>query len=323
MVSTSPVRTAVTIAVAIFACGNSRAFAQPMSLPKDYVIVPGGAAHSSCVHELPDETNLNIESDGRLALIDARSNRREIPRCQREFIRGSSMPRSLSTSGGPAGRVVPTVEGWLESSDSELVGRNWTKIRGQWTVPNEPPTKSDQVVFLFNAITSSDRCSIDQPVLQWGSNGSGSGRFWTIANWFVDVCNGTTTHSPFKRVNPGQVIYGEVYTSGCNSSWCGQMHVAYSVNGGSKVHWAAGPSTRDKRLAHRAVLEAYRIGSCSQLPASPAAFFDVHAYRSTTDPNALFETAGWGSIIFATGTPNCNWAIDAISDNQVVLKWTN
>ena len=120
--------------------------------------------------------------------------------------------------------VTPDVDGWVASSravaSENQYGFDWfNKIQGEWTVPANPTSSGEAVIFLFNGFgKTSGLPAILQPVLSWGDVGwFSSGHYWSIASWYYHRTDGTFFSSP-ARVSAGNVIRGTTTASRCNNS---------------------------------------------------------------------------------------------------------
>jgi hypothetical protein len=84
----------------------------------------------------------------------------------------------------------------------------------KWTVPPEPKTKEDQIIFLFNGLEDEATSVILQPVLQWGRDtldGVSTADGWYICCWYVFNNNMSQAVSPKAvRVEPGTLLTGGI-----------------------------------------------------------------------------------------------------------------
>jgi len=123
------------------------------------------------------------------------------------------------------------------------VDRNFTnptgmgRLSARWTVPKAPTQKDDQTIDFFPGLqgTAQSQHYIIQHVPAWGDiPGGGGGPYWTIASWQVGkrVFRSTTV-----RVEPGDVIYGEMLGSDCALNVCAKWSI-------TKTDETSGKATR-------------------------------------------------------------------------------
>jgi hypothetical protein len=104
------------------------------------------------------------------------------------------------------------VTGWVAYTTwSNQSANPITKLDSTWIVPSNPSTPSDQIIYLFNSLETSGGFIL-QPVLLWGtvSDVPGSGKFWTIASWYVGPDGNPFTLTELIRVNPGDQLTGRI-----------------------------------------------------------------------------------------------------------------
>jgi hypothetical protein len=172
---------------------------------------------------------------------------------------------------------VPTINGWIESNSYTNTG-GFNSISGQWNVPNGPSNTNDPLIYLFNSLqgTYNNSPYIIQPVLTWGCAYyffvcTLGGHYWWIASWLVFTCGGCASyHSSPVNANSGDLISGSVtwLSSGCNGDGTGGSGYLINVqdvttSGNGYLYFCTGTKSV---TANSAVLEAYRINSCNQLP---------------------------------------------------------
>jgi hypothetical protein len=116
--------------------------AAPAAAPKDYVLVPGGFMHASCVRPAS-------------ALPPVR--------CAHPFL------RSNATHGS-------AWKAWAQVSAPG--GGSVSEINSTWVVPGPPVSPSQQTLFFWNGVEPEDTSAVLQPVLQWGSSAAGGGPYW-------------------------------------------------------------------------------------------------------------------------------------------------
>lgn len=151
--------------------------ARPAAVPSDYVEVPAGYMHPSCVHELaPGET---VEGNGSIKRADG--TRRWISQCT--LPRYDSRGRLSSGGQTASGPGLPTVNGWM-AYVYQLNSSAFEHLVARWVVPANPPVWDTQIVYLFPAFEDNPVTRIIQPVLAWNGYGA-KGNHWVIYSWYV------------------------------------------------------------------------------------------------------------------------------------------
>lgn len=132
-----------------------------------------------------------------------------------------------------------------------------------WLVPNPPPNKSDQIIYIFNGLAGSNNnmAWILQPVLQWGETPAGGGKYWAICNWFVSSKGLYYFYDTLIKVSPGDKLQGVIrLISGSDTS--------YSYN---SVFSGYPPGLTVKNAPLLGIpyfaLETYGVKSCDGYPA--------------------------------------------------------
>jgi hypothetical protein len=180
-----------------------------------------------------------------------------------------------------------------------------------WRVPPPPATRHRQTIFLFNGLQNSGpNYGILQPVLQWGPSAAGGGDYWTVASWYV-TSRGQAFHTPLQRVEPGQVLVGEMQLLGeergkyhYTSEFLGIPRTRLLLKNVAELNW----STES--------MEAYNVRRCSDYPASKVLPFT--AIRLVTDGHPALR---WTAVDRVT---DCDQHAEVVShsseDGQVDLQ---
>jgi hypothetical protein len=279
---------------------------RPANVPANYVITPFGYFHPSCVLTFPSGTTLL--HDGRVQHPDGSIDPQPISCAYPHFLVG---PHTEST---------PTINGWVEDIDTTTTPA-YGKLASTFIVPPAPLTQTDQTDYFFPGFqdtnASGDDLSILQPVLTWSGTGP-----WNVSSW--NCClNGTADQSNPVNVNTGDTIYGAI-TSTCSSgsSSCATWNVL-SQDATTNKSTTLGNTPSDGQVwnwAFGAVLEAYSVSSCTQLPPSAAESSYtpivpvVNSYGSITFNTTLYDdnlvaitSPGWADELDYTGAPKCGY----------------
>jgi hypothetical protein len=149
-----------------------------------------------------------------------------------------------------------------------------------WRVPPPPSTRGRQTIFLFNGLQNSGPSyGILQPVLQWGPSAAGGGAYWSVASWYV-TSRGQAFHTPLQRVEPGDVLVGEMTLVGEErgkfSYVCelkGIPRTRLLVKNLAELDWATES------------MEAYGVRRCSDYPAARQIPFTGISLRTELHPD--------------------------------------
>jgi hypothetical protein len=207
------------------------------------------------------------------------------------------------------------VNGWVDSVWANVSG-GVGEYSGTWHVPSAPSNKGAQTIFFFNSTEDQAGAEIIQPVLQWGSSAAGGGKYWAIASWHVG--KGYAYASRLVRTVPGHVIKGYAKRTQryCGSTLCWQWDITTSdVTAGQ--HTTLTAAALKQVWAQGAVLEAYSVGACSQLPGtslvfSNAAVYD-QAYRHIASP-------AWSRDV-SNPTPHCGYGLAINSPSSFTVRF--
>lgn len=239
----------------------------------DWLPTPAGLAHKSCVHQVPNGSN--VSEDGTVSLNGVVVDK--IPPCP--YTGMVAVPKAASTDqsapSSAAAPPVPLANGWwLDSwwtSPSQVVSHT-----AKWTVPANP-TSNGAVVFLFPSIEPSNTGSaIVQPVLQWGVSAAGGGNYWRMANWFVPS-SGSAVHSPLYATAAGRAITGTMTrSSGTDARW----RIGYTQSSGLSGSLSVATGITSWKAVQGGVLEVYNASACNKLPNTTSVKFSSIAIKS-------------------------------------------
>jgi hypothetical protein len=281
-----------------------------------WVQIPGALMHPSCIHELPKGARVEVIGDkltGDVTMggrVIAHYNAcAEAPISTRG--RATAATAAMAATPGQAApalqaKKAPTVNGWVEAIEHNVSlasSDNLHEVSGYWFVPSNPSSNGG-LVYLFNGMEPSTQNWILQPVLQYGNNGYFGGNYWVIASWLVGS-NGYAFYSPAERVNPGDKIYGVTFITGEASGKLNWEVWAQDVTNGAYSWITANTTGLHWTWAYAAVLEAYNIGSCSQLPASDYALFE-NTYVYHGFPSYVAVPATWSTYV-GSWSPACGY----------------
>jgi hypothetical protein len=232
----------------------------------DYIQSPVGPVHKSCFHELSEGDV--VDEVGNITHADG----------TQEILADCQYPDPLETKHAagntPAASQAPTDNGWTETAywvAPSDVGLLYSALK----VPEEPDTKGGQLIFLFSALEDGSWENIAQPVIQFGPNGNYGGNYWGYASWYGGkYWRGHYYMSPYKKVNPGTIVYGDTFGSASNCkggcAWTIDTWTDSSDMTSLTVH-----TTLGWRVVFGGTIEVYGINSCKKYPASASTFSDI------------------------------------------------
>jgi hypothetical protein len=225
---------------ALLLCSAAAAAAAP--LPPDYVRVPGGLAHRSCVHPAPPRP----------------LRQAALRPCAHPFLRA-------------AGGHGAAWKAWAQASAPGASAV--TALNSSWRVPSAPQSAQGQVLFFWNGVEPADTSAVLQPVLQWGPSAAGGGDYWAVAAWYVSATHGSH-YSPLVQVDPGEAVLGSNAYDAALGAWT--IAAAAAGRAPSVLTFAPLPGAPWATAYH--VLEAYGVFSdCSAYPAEGAVNFTAVA----------------------------------------------
>ncbi|HVM94460.1 MAG TPA: hypothetical protein VMT67_16685 [Terriglobales bacterium] len=283
---------------------------RPSAVPEGFLITPFGYFHPSCVHSIADGDRLL--ADGRVAYANNTIDR-VAPACAFAHYTASGAVIAANQR-MPIEPSPLAVNGWLEYV-SIVSDSSYSEIAATWTVPPEPTTSNiGEAVFFFPGFQDTvANLTIVQPVLQWYQPGP-----WKMASWNCCI-EGSVWHSVPKKVSVGDTLYGFVVAD-CTKKTpdCGLWKIAtQDLTTGKKSVLRKSPG--DGQVwdwAFGAVLEAYGIRQCSDLPATTNTSFAVQLWDQNHN---LISTPAWVPSYADPGTdPSCNYGIDITSTQQTL-----
>jgi hypothetical protein len=283
---------------------------RPAAVPGGFVITPFGYFHPSCVRSIADQDRLL--ADGRVAHTNGKVDQ-SAPACAFPHYTASgaqvsgNLPKAMETE-------LPAINGWVEYT-SIIADTSYGEIAATWTVPPQPTSSAPgQAVFFFPGFEDTvNNLTIVQPVLQWYAPGP-----WGMASWNCCVA-GMVWHSIPKKVQVGDTLYGFIISE-CKKGVqnCGTWKISTKdLSTGKKSVLRKSPADGQVwNWAFGAVLEAYGITQCSDLPANTDLSFTVQLYDQNRN---LIASPDWVPTYADPGIdPNCNYNVDATPTQQTL-----
>jgi len=278
----------------------------------EYMLPPGAGylMHKSCVHEVPNHAHVRHHRDtGVVEALAADGTSVSYQPCTKPMIR-----KPLSASDSRTSLQAPFTNGWVAWSSAAAPynsGYEWFKeVNGTWYVPANP-SHNGGLLYFFNSLEPSDGSEIIQPVLQWGSNGSFGGNYWSYASWHVytDDGGGAYYSPPQSGAVTGDYMNGDTWATSCESAGYCNWEIRTYWQHGDEAHSYetdmfldafAYPNGIDAvfNTAQQGVLENYNLTSCNQYPSDGSIeFFDTYVYEpkptNINDFKEVWSSASW------------------------------
>jgi len=241
----------VWLSVALLTLICAPAEAHP-PIPSNFVPVPIGWTHPSCVHRVPngarvDEYDNVYVNERMIAHYD---------KCPYPWILSDILATPPTSSGPDAGIVETVVDGGIFASPAESgpVGPGgssgwlegayqyvsydypWDYIYGLYQVPTAPANHVsdagvEQTLYFWQGLQSNTPnpptgaappespgppngdCGLLQPVLQWGPNPWGGGEYWSFASWWWVTSYGPPPGYPSYNGYVSDFVESDVNTS--------------------------------------------------------------------------------------------------------------
>jgi len=269
---------AVSSVASTTASASTPTLVAPLS---EYSHVPGGRmVHASCIHPIPSKPGVIPHIDLNDNIIENGTTVAHYDPCKYAALDSSGAPLD-STAG-----TSPSINGWVQygtQSYTDSSGNGWDELYQDIVVPSAPscypscPTGATNgiVDYFWNGLQPTSTgggpgsgLPLIQPVLQWGEDygsGTGSNSSWVMQEWYCNVNGNCYPHGQI-TVNVGDTIFTEMYLEnqwdGTDQEW--EIYV-YDYNTGTPSGVYV-DTPYYLHLADDAVLEAYHITNCNQMP---------------------------------------------------------
>jgi hypothetical protein len=277
------------------------------------VLTPGGWRPESKVHILQDGQHISGKG-GRLRIIETATGRvvKDLGPTSKKK-RPEHLPQAAAK---PQSRTVPAItdKGWIENSQWHNSGAEpIVYFSTTWVVPPVPSSDDDQILFLFNGLQPDDGSHILQPVLQWGA-ANGTGKIWSITNWYANGEGGSAITKTPIQVNPGDVLQGlmtlTAYSGSDYSYHCsfvGHSSVDIDANDVDELTWAF-----ETLEAYGSGDETKPVPNCADYPATPlTAFYDIEIKTGSSAATGTDATLDWSPV---TRFTDCGQQVAIVSN---------
>jgi len=239
----------------------------------NYLPIPSGLAHSSCIHEVPSGSIVSHDKQGQLIVSTPSGELLNIPKCEYPFVRNAE--RSNKPQHGAA---------WKTCAQYENTN-SITYLYGEWEVPPNPIMQTNQILYFWNGVEPEDNSAVVQPVLQFGATPAGGGYYWAMASWFVSFQG--AVFSNLINTTVGSTVSGE-NSYNTNGTW-----FATGKDIGSQQSTTLGIDPGIAYYYAYEVLESYYISSCNQYPSTGVVSFT----NIQVQAGGLSVTPQWKSVI--------------------------
>jgi len=273
------------------------------ALPKEteWALTPFGPRPANCVQEVPSGSYLVERGNFVEAHLDNGTVlsfpiQQDCVEFHREWAVKRIATHRARRANQTSGITPAPLDGWLD-----YVGyyppKEVNTFSGTYTVPPDPTTQSNQVLFYFigtENLQGSGILSILQPVLTWGNGHSK----WNMASW--NCCPGgqTWTSSFLTNIQAGGTVSGVIDTTSGGADWS-----VTSTYNGQNVVLTVPTAQRDFNWVD-VTLETYTVTSCQQFPAGACTFENM----------ALTVSGG------ASNSPS--WTLDSAEPSECAGKVT-
>lgn len=251
----------------------SRRRVTPDALPDGYVVTPGGPRHASLVHLVSGDQAVRAERE--VAHVVDRATSQLLLR----------VPANDHAAFAPA-----LGSGWIAYAYwNNGTGTPISSFSTTWSVPQEPSTRSGQLIYLFNGIQNyGTNFGILQPVLQWGSSPAGGGEYWAVASWYV-TSGGNAYHTAAVKVSPGDVLRGVMRLTKTNTGPGQPTTYDYSSEFQGIPNTTLNIQQISELLWCNETLEAYGVTQASDYPdAAETAYRDIDITTGGTNPTVTW-----------------------------------
>jgi len=272
-----------------------------VAMPHDHwVRVPGGSIiHKSCIVSVPAGYRVatNERTGGAVLVNDDTGDSIAVKRCKH--------------------RHAPTLQIYAIDVHFTPATDIMYTMNTSWTVPNVPPTDQGQVVYFWPGFKSTEPTMglpVLQPVLQYGTDSEGGGRYWCVRSWFVWGNQGQAYVSPEVDLQPGDVITSYMSLDNNTDTWTVYARSTQSSQDTTLTIARAQAGACDYHVAMLVLETIMPENQCSLLPADPNAvtFSGMVVNGDKTIP--------WEQRV---QMHDCNQAITMMARNKIKFSWTN
>jgi len=288
-----------------------------LDLPEGMVITPFGIRSAQCVLEVESgsyisetATGLRIQQKSYFGEILSERYVDTPEECHQDgFLQKYNERRRVAREGHKVG-VNTAFDGWIDyggwyppSSEANL--NDFTSV---YTVPGDPPTNSNQVLFYFIGMQDNAYSAVNilQPVLTWGNGING----WNLASWDCCPKNITVQSKSITGFGAGDFIDG--YIDRADSDTWRINAVIEKTGANTTLNAQVGPYLYNWADV---TLEVYSVLTCPEFAKGPMTFTKLvlkDVQGATLVPQWTF-----------TGATMCSGSIKQTDATTVVINHSN
>jgi len=276
----------------------------------EWTLTPFGPRPANCVKEVPSgsfivEKDLHVEVTYENGTIVKYPKQQSCMDFHKEWATKRVSHLRAMKENGTKGAPL---DGWLD-----YVGyfppTQVEKFTGTYTIPAEPSSQSNQVLFYFigtENLRGTVGVSILQPVLTWGNGHSK----WNMASW--NCCPGgeTWTSSFLTGLKAGGTVSGVIDMTSGGKNWT----VTSTYNGQNAV-LTVPTAQRDFNWVD-VTLETYTVSSCEEFPSGSCTFSDMVLTLAGGTSNSPTWT------LDSSEPSQCGGSVTITSPSQVSISHT-
>jgi len=263
----------------------------------DLVLTPFGYRLSQCVLEVDSGSHIYKIHNGLRVVkeengVESMYDFQVPEECHHDgFVENLRQKRSSRVNTQSAAK-----DGWLDYAGSYPLGKdgNISAFSALYTVPGDPSTDANQVLFYFIGIQDNNYAAVNilQPVLTWGNGVKG----WNLASWDCCPNNITTKSRTITGFAAGDTIQGTMKRQDANTWVIDSTIVKSGANTTLTSH--VGPYLYDWP---NVCLEVYSVATCNEFAKGPMKFTNL----DMRGPNGEKITPTWT----LTGATDCGGSI--------------
>jgi len=233
------------------------------------VLTPFGYRPAECVKTVPhDATIRETETGVEVTHVDG-TVEIHVPSdsCHADNINGRTAARRQLSSG------FPVINGWLDYAGwyPPSGENNLQRFTANYTVPGNPPTTGQQVLFYFIGMQNNDdpnAVNILQPVLTWGNQGLTG---WNAASWACCPKNITFQSPTITGFKAGSEVGGIIERMSADTwkitfSFGDMTSILNAQVGDYQYNWAD------------VTQEVYNVEKCDQFATGPITFSNLELW---------------------------------------------
>jgi hypothetical protein len=282
------------------------------AIPEGMRLTPFGLRPAACVLEVESGATIEEVAEGVKVTTKVNGLIHErivvpAPECHQDNI----VPRYLAMKKHQHHEVDAfPINGWLDNAGwyPPAGENNIYSFTSTYTIPGNPPTVANQVLFYFIGTQNNDdpgAVNILQPVLTWGNGVPG----WNVASWACCPKNISVESKTIPNLQAGWHIAGTILRQSA-STWMinskvvetGANTTLYAQVGDYNYDWAD------------VTLEVYNVNSCTEFASGPMTFTAL----TLEDAQMQILSPAWT----LTGTTDCQGHETIVNSTSIQIVHT-